>query len=70
MKKLVQAGDIIIYSIKGLAHSNYIDFIRELKEPRTLKTELRVGIYSLEQVEIKKILPKEKVENGFYKMEG
>lgn len=62
IKELVQAGDIVVYKIKGLEHYN-VDIVKEYTEARTLKTELRIGLYSLEQVEIKQILTKEKFES-------
>lgn len=67
IKDLVQAGDVVIYRIKGFEHYN-IDIVKEYTKVSTLKTELRVGLYSLEQVEIKQILTKEKFESECYKV--
>lgn len=68
IKDLIQAGDIVVYKIRGLEHYN-VDIVKEYTEARTLKTELRIGLYSLEQVEIKQILTKEKFGNECFKVE-
>lgn len=68
IKELVQAGDIVVYKIKGLEHYN-VDIVKEYTEARTLKTELRIGLYSLEQINILKILTKEKFESECFKVE-
>lgn len=69
IKDLVQAEDVIVYTIKGLEHSTYIDIVKEHTDARTLKSKLRVRIYSLEQLNIKQILTKEQFENNSYKVE-
>lgn len=68
IKELVQAGDIVVYKIKGLEHYN-VDIVKEYTEARTLKTELRIGLYSLEQINILKILTEEKFESECFKVE-
>lgn len=69
-KDLIQAGDLVYYTIKGLEHSTYIDIVSEHTDARTLEKTLRVRIYKLEQLNIKKILTKEQInENIFEVME-
>lgn len=67
IKDLVQAGDIVIYGVNNLFTD--IEIVKEYTEARILKTELRIGIYFLEQVDIKKILTKEKFESECFKVE-
>lgn len=69
IKDLMQAGDMVLYTIKGLEHSTYIDIVKEYADARTLKSKLRVELYSLEQINIKKILTKEKFESECFKVE-
>lgn len=66
IKDLVQAGDVVIYTINSKFAD--IEIVREYTDARTLKTELRVGLYSLEQVDIKQILTKEQFESESYKV--
>lgn len=67
IKDLVQAGDIIIYTINCKIAD--IDIVKEHTDARTLEKSLRVGLYSLEQVDIKQILTKEKFESESYRLE-
>lgn len=67
-KNLIQAGDIVLYTIKGLEHSD-VAIVKQYTEARTLKTELRIGLYSLEQIDIKKILTKEKFKSECFEVE-
>ena len=69
IKDLVQAEDVIVYTIKGLEHSTYIDIVKEHTDARTLKSKLRVRIYSLEQLNIKQVLTKEQFTRESYKVE-
>lgn len=69
IKDLVQAEDVIVYTIKGLEHSTYIDIVKEHTDARTLKSKFRVGMYFLEQLNIKQILTKEQFERESYKVE-
>lgn len=64
---LVQAGDIIIYTIN--CKMTDIEIVKEHTDTRTLEKTLRVGLYSLEQVDIKKILTKEQFESESYRLE-
>lgn len=66
IKELVEAGDIVIYGINNLFTD--IEIVKEHTEARTLKTELKVGLYSLEQINILKILTREKFENECFKI--
>ncbi|HJJ05777.1 MAG TPA: hypothetical protein OIM45_08105 [Clostridiaceae bacterium] len=67
IKDLVQAGDIIIYTINCKIAD--IDIVKEHTDARTLEKSLRVGLWSLEQVNIKQILTKEKFESESYRLE-
>ena len=67
IKDLVQAGDIVIYTIN--CKMTDIEIVKEHTDARTLEKTLRVGLYSLEQVDIKQILTKEKFENESYRLE-
>lgn len=67
IKDLVQAGDIVIYSINSKMAD--IEIVKEHTDARTLEKSLRVGLYSLEQVDIKQILTKEKFESESYRLE-
>lgn len=69
IKDLVQAGDIVVYKIRGLEHSIRINIVKEHTDARTLKSKLRVELYSLEQINILKILTKEKFESECFKVE-
>lgn len=68
IKELVQAGDLVYYTIKGLEHSTYIDIVSEHTDARTLEKNLRVRIYKLEQLNIKKILTKEQINENIFKV--
>lgn len=65
---LVEAGDLVYYTIKGLEHSTYIDIVSEHTDARTLEKKLRVRIYKLEQLNIKKILTKEQINENIFKV--
>ena len=67
-KDLVQAGDLVYYTIKGLEHSTYIDIVSEHTDARTLEKTLRVRIYKLEQLNIKKILTKEQINENIFEV--
>lgn len=67
IKDLVQAGDIIIYTINCKIAD--IDIVKEHTDARTLEKSLRVGLWSLEQVNIKQILTKERFESESYRLE-
>lgn len=67
IKDLIETGDIVIYRVNNLFTD--IEIVKEYTDARTLKTELRIGLYSLEQVDIKKILTKERFENECFKVE-
>jgi len=67
-KDLVQAGDLVYYKIKGLEHSTYIDIVAEHTDARTLEKTLRVRIYKLEQLNIKKILTKEQINENIFEV--
>lgn len=67
IKDLVQAGDIVIYTINCKMPD--IEIVKEHTDARTLEKSLRVGLYSLEQVDIKQILTKEIFESESYKLE-
>ncbi len=68
IKDLVQAGDIVVYKIRGLEHSIRINIVKEHTDARTLKSKLRVELYSLEQINILKILTKEKFESECFEV--
>ena len=67
-KNIIEEGDIVLYTIKGLEHSTYIDIVKEYVDDRTLKSELRVELFSLEQINILKILTKEKFESECFRL--
>ena len=46
-----------------------IEIVKEHTDARTLKKTLRVGLWSLEQVNIKQILTKEQFEGESYRVE-
>lgn len=64
LKDLVQAGDIILYSVNSKMTD--IEIVKEHIDARTQKKTLRVGMWSLEQVEIKEILTKEQFNQMKY----
>lgn len=65
---LIQAEDLVYYTIKGLEHSTYIDIVSEHTDARTLEKTLRVRIYKLEQLNIKKILTKEQMNENIFEV--
>ena len=65
---LVESGDLVYYTIKGLEHSTYIDIVSEHTDARTLEKILKVRIYKLEQLNIKKILTKEQINENIFKV--
>lgn len=65
---LVQAGDLVYYTIKGLEHSTYIDIVSEHTDARTLENTLIVRMYKLEQLNIKKILTKEQINENIFEV--
>lgn len=67
IKDLVQAGDVVIYTIN--CKMTDIEIVKEHTDSRTLEKSLRVGLWSLEQVDIKQILTKEKFESESYRLE-
>lgn len=67
IKDLIQAGDIVIYTIN--CKMTDIEIVKEHTDARTEEKTLRVGLYSLEQVDIKQILTKEKFESESYRLE-
>jgi hypothetical protein len=67
IKDLIQAEDIVIYTIN--CKMTDIEIVKEHTDARTLEKSLRVGLYSLEQVDIKQILTKEKFESESYRLE-
>ena len=67
IKDLIQAGDIVIYTINCKIAD--IDIVKEHTDSRTLEKSLRVGLWSLEQVNIKQILTKERFESESYRLE-
>lgn len=67
IKDLVQAGDIVIYTIN--CKMTDIEIVKEHTDSRTLEKSLRVGLWSLEQVDIKHILTKERFESESYRLE-
>ena len=46
-----------------------IEIVKEHTDSRTLEKSLRVGLWSLEQVNIKQILTKERFESESYRLE-
>ena len=67
IKDLIQPGDIVIYTINCKIAD--IDIVKEHTDARTLEKSLRVGLWSLEQVNIKHILTKERFESESYRLE-
>ena len=67
IKDLIQAGDIVIYTIN--CKMTDIEIVKEHTDARTLEKTLRVGLWSLEQVDIKQILTKEQFERESYSVE-
>lgn len=67
-KDLVQAGDLVYYTIKGLEHSTYVDIVAEHTDARTLEKTLRARMYKLEQLNIKKILTKEQINENIFEV--
>ena len=68
IKDLVQAGDIILYNVNSKMTD--IEIVKEHIDAITQEKTLRVGLWSLEQVEIKEILTKEQFEQMKYVIEG
>lgn len=66
---LIKSDDILVYELKGLKNSTHIDIVKEHKDARTSKIKLSVGLYSLEQVFIKKVLTKEQFCANCYEAE-
>ena len=64
---LLEVGDIVIYTINCKIAD--IDIVKEHTDSRTLEKSLRVGLWSLEQVDIKQILTKEQFERESYSVE-
>ena len=64
IKDLVQAGDIILYNVNSKMTD--IEIVKEHIDARTQEKTLRVGMWSLEQVEIKEILTKEQFNQMKY----
>jgi CxxC motif-containing protein len=64
IKDLVQAGDIVLYNVNSKMTD--IGIVKEHIDARTQEKTLRVGIWSLEQVEIKEILTKEQFNQMKY----
>ena len=69
LKDLVGSGDLIIYRLRGLKHQSE-GFIRIYKDARSEEESLGVDNYSLEQIEIIKILTHEQFEANCYKVGG
>lgn len=66
---LVEGGDLIIYRLRGLKHQCK-GFISIYKDARSRKENLGIDNYSLEQIEIIKILTHEQIEANCYKVGG
>lgn len=64
IKDLVQAGDIILYNVNSKMTD--IEIVKEHIDARTQEKTLRVGLWSLEQVEIKEISTKEQFNQMKY----
>ena len=64
IKDLVQAGDIILYNVNSKMAD--IGIVKEHIDARTQEKTLRVGLWSVEQVEIKEILTKEQFDQMKY----
>ena len=69
LKDLIECGDFIIYRLRGLKHQCK-GFIRIYKDARSGKENLGIDYYSLEQIEIIKILTHEQIEANCYKVGG
>ena len=69
LKDLIESGDLIIYRLRGLKHQCK-GFIRIYKDARSGKENLGIDYYSLEQIEIIKILTHEQIEANCYKVGG
>lgn len=69
LKDLIESGDLIIYRLRGLKHQCK-GFIRIYKDARSGKENLGINNYSLEQIEIIKILTHEQIEANCYKVGG
>ena len=67
--ELIESGDLIIYRLRGLKHQSE-GFIRIHKDARSGKEKLGIDSYSLEQIEIIKILTHEQIEQNCYKVGG
>lgn len=67
IKELVQEGDIVRYKLKGLEHIKLAE-IKEIKDARSNKEKLLPGGYSLKQVEILKIMTKERFDQGCFEV--
>lgn len=65
---LIQSGDIVYYTIKGLEHWTSIGIVKEHTDARTLEKTLRIRMYKLEQLNIKKILTKEQINGSFFEV--
>lgn len=65
--EIVEVGDLIIYRLKGLKHQ-FKGFLRLYKDVRSGKENLGIDNYSLEQIEIVKILTHEKIELNCYEV--
>ena len=66
---LIEAGDLIIYRLRGLKHQGK-GFIRIYRDARSGKENLGIDSYSLEPIEIIKILTHEQIEQNCYKVGG
>lgn len=69
LKDLIESGDLIIYRLRGLKHQCK-GLIRIYKDARSGKENLGIDYYSLEQIEIIKILTHEQIEANCYKVGG
>lgn len=69
LKDLIESGDLIIYRLIGLKHQ-YKGFIRIYKDARSGEENLGIDYYSLEQIEIIKILTHQQFEANCYKVGG
>lgn len=65
---LVKRGDILRYKLKGL-DSCYFGIVKKIKDPRTLKSKLKIGNYDLEQIEVLEILTKKQYKQHCYRLE-
>lgn len=64
IKDLVQAGDIILYTVNSKMTD--IEIVKEHIDARTQEKTLRVGLWLLEQVKIKEILTKQQFNQRKY----